>query len=259
MSALSNYEMDLLEDWLTDMKNQELDFQKSIITMKIIEVTNYCCNILKQDVHVFLISLRALEVYLGEKDKKNKKIDDPALIIITTVFISSKYAGQDIKIKYFEDLLVSLTGQQYSTRAIELQEIEILTTLNNNLPVGTVADDLTTLLAKFEKHYQLKVSVIPACLEILELFYLTRDTWFHDIKEMYNVGTEARIVFNSLMKSRFYVPLGILGYVLKYSVYKDILDTDNILKHLALKAHIHSDHVFALINKFRTAFLNIPD
>ncbi|KAG5889963.1 hypothetical protein JTB14_020251 [Gonioctena quinquepunctata] len=248
--SLSKFESELLTEWLSDMQNNEGKYMEPILDTRCTIVMKEVCNMFKQDIHVFVFSVNILEEYLSRKAQRQQEVDDPALTLMATVFISSKYIGdQDLKSQYIESVLKKISGRRYNSKTIKLKEMEILNTLDNNLPLMNNVDDLNTFIVKFEKESKIKASISPVCLDILEMLYLTRNQWFFDLKNLYNNNQEALKVFKQLIKSRFYLPIGILIYVFKNSSYGNSFDVDVITNDLSTRSQIHVDHLNALVSK----------
>nr|CAH7753660.1 unnamed protein product [Callosobruchus chinensis] len=139
------------------------------------------------------------------------------------------------------------TGIVYEYNQVVSCELDIFSTLRNNVPVTNKVDDLTTLVFKFEKDTRIRANVMPICLDIMEMLYLTKKVWFYRFKEIYCMNKMARRVFGKLMKHCLFLPICILIFVLRNTKYQHCLDVDKILQDMSQKCTIHSDHVNAFI------------
>ncbi|CAG9856169.1 unnamed protein product [Phyllotreta striolata] len=248
--SLTDYESELVVEWLNKMLKCEGKYLEPILDLQSTVLMKDVCSMLKQDVHVFTFSVDTLEDYISKKSALSQEIPDPVLALVCTIFVCSKYIGeQDIKIKHLTIVLKKLTGQIYDPTAIKSAEVEILSTLNNNLPINNNVEDLKTFVAKFERECPIKVSIIPLCVEIMEMLYLTRKEWFYSLKELYVNTKEALRVFNKLIRSRFYLPIGILIYAFRNTTYSKTLSVNNMLEDFAKGSQIHVDHLNALCTK----------
>ncbi|CAH1100265.1 unnamed protein product [Psylliodes chrysocephalus] len=258
MNYLSKYESNLLTEWLSEMLKNEGKYLEPILDTRSTILIKDICNMLKQDIHVFGFAVDTIEEYIARKSSRGEEIDDPALTLVSTIFICSKYLGdQDLKIPSLGNILKKVTGHVYEPKLIRLKEMEILTVLNHSLPINNNVEDLKAFVTKFEKESRIKVSILPICIEILELMYLTRKEWFYSLKKLYIISNEAMKVFKKLITSRFYLPIGILIYVFKNTSYSNTLDVDSILEDLANGSKIHSDHLNALVSKINEIMNNL--
>lgn len=249
---IASFEEELITQWLKNMERNEWQYKEPILNSETASILRHICTSLHQDVHVFVHSVEILEEYIRRKNNEEDKIDDPVLTVSAVISISSKYKGdQDIKLKQVQDLLNKLTGKTYDLRALLLAEIEILRTIDNKLDLENIVDDLTTLASKVEHESKIKASIIPLCLDVLEMMYILRKDWFLEFKEIYSVNEEAIYIFEKLICSRFFIPSAIIVYVLKQTAYRNSLNITNIIEQLASLCKVHIDHLQGLIKKIK--------
>uniref|UniRef100_A0A6P7FS89 Uncharacterized protein LOC114333479 n=1 Tax=Diabrotica virgifera virgifera TaxID=50390 RepID=A0A6P7FS89_DIAVI len=255
--SLTDVENELLVDWLGEMLKNEGRYVEPILETKSIMLVRETCNIIKQDLHVFAYSVDILELYLKEKKSRYEDVDDHCLTLIATVFLCTKFVGnQDTTMHIFLRMLKKFTGQKYSREVVISKEIDIFETLGKKLPINNSVDDLKTFVMKFEKESRIRGSILNLSCEILEILYLTRQTWFFSLKNVYSFNQEALEVFKMLMQNRFFLPIGIMIYALKNTSYNNILDVDNILKDLSRGSSIHEDHLNTLISQIDSVVKN---
>lgn len=254
-SNIASFEEELVTDWLKNMENSEWQYKEPILDSETIGVLRNACTTLQQDIHVFVNSVEILEDYIRKNNDLRHKIDDPILTVAAVITISSKNSGdQDLKLNHVQNLLNRLTGRVYTVRDVFLKEINILKTLDNKLAIETVVDDLKTLTAKFEYESKIKVSILPLCLDILEMMYLTRKDWFFEFKEIYCVSEEALFIFEKLMCSRFFLPSAIIVFTLNQTAYRDSLNITMIMRELAALSKVHCDHLQGLVRQMKQVF-----
>lgn len=247
---IANFEEELIIHWLKNMENQEWQYQEPILDSETTAVLRYACTSLQQDVHVFVNSVEILEEYIRKKNNIGHKIENPILTLSAVVSISSKYKGeQDLKLKYIQDVLKKVTGKSYELRQLLLAEIEILNTVENKLFLESVVDDLTTLATKIEHELKIKASIVPLCLNVLEIMYILRKDWFFEFKDIYSINDEALYAFKKLICSRFFIPSAIVIYALEQTAYKNSLNINLIAEQLATLCKVHTDHLQGLIMK----------
>ncbi|XP_074039870.1 uncharacterized protein [Leptinotarsa decemlineata] len=257
--SLSKFESELLTEWLSEMQSNEAKYKEPILDIRCSILLKEVCSMLRQDIHVFVFSINILEEYISRKTQMQQDINDPALTLMATVFISSKYIGdQDLKSKYIESVLRKISGQRVSSKTLKLKEMEILKVLDNCLPLVNDVDDLNTFIVKFEKESKIKATIIPLCMDILEMLYLTRNQWFFELKVLYTNNNEALSVFKRLMKNRLYLPMGILLYVFNHTLYTHSFDVSEITNDLSVHSQIHVDHLNALVSKIHDVIGQIP-
>lgn len=252
---IANFEEELIIQWLRNMENQEWQYQEPILDSETTVILSHACTSLQQDIHVFVHSIEILEEYIRKKNSINHKIENPILTVSAVVSISSKYKGeQDLKLKHIQDLLRNITGKSYDLRELLLAEIEILNTIDNKLFLETVVDDLTTVATKVEHELKIKASIVPLCLDVLEVMYLMRKDWFFEFKDIYGINEETSFIFKKLVCSRFFIPSAIVVYVLEQTAYKNSLDINMIVEQLATLCKVHVDHLQGLIMKINCVF-----
>ncbi|KAJ8923215.1 hypothetical protein NQ315_001770 [Exocentrus adspersus] len=245
----NNFENELLADWVNQLRQEQGEYLEPVLCQQATKLIKLACITFNQDIHVFIMSIEVLEDYIRRKSLRNEEITETVLVIACTVFMSSKYMGdQDLKVQYIEKFLTKITGKEYGGNTVKRTEMEILRTLGNKLPITTRVDDLNTFVTKYERESMLKVSIRPLCLDILEALYLSRDKWFFDLKSVYVQNEEALKVYKSLMSSRFYLPIGILLYAFLHTNYEHFLCIHSIIDELTSKMHIHADHVSLLVS-----------
>lgn len=254
-NTIASFEEDLIKEWLKNMETNEWQYKEPLLTSKVVGVVKNACNHLQQDIHVFVNSVEILEEYIRGCNSVGHKIEDPILTLASAITISSKYTGdQDLKLKHVQDWLQQRTGKVYTYRDLLLREIEILKTLDNKLALETIVDDLTTLAAKFEHESKIKTTIIPLCLDVLEMMYLMRRVWFFEFRKLYSVNEEALFVFEKLICSRLFVPSAIIIYTLKQTAYKDTLNLNLVITELAGLCKVHIDHLKGLVRKMKHVF-----
>ncbi|XP_044758947.1 uncharacterized protein LOC123316786 [Coccinella septempunctata] len=241
MSSLTDNDAELLQSWLDDMTKQLQQYKEPILEEEVVKVLKIACDTFKQDVHVFVTSIEVLEEYIRRKDKTYDEI----LILATSIFISSKYTGEqiDLKAKYIVKFLQRITNVQYNFKEVVAAEIEILRTLDGSLPMSTIVDDINTIIELHVRETRLKANVRPLCLEIVQLMYLCRKTWFAELKSIYSQNEESFLVLKFLMGCRLYLPVVILITCLHLTNYKYILDIGSIISDMTCLTKIHSDHL----------------
>lgn len=248
--AIASFELELITFWLKSMENQEWNYKEPILDCETVNVLKNACTILQQDVHVFINSIELLEEYIRRKNKLYNKIEDPMLAACAAISVSSKYAGdQDLKLKNIQELLIKLTGKTYSMRKLILSEIDILKTVDNKLALETVVDDLCTLATKFENESKLKSSIIPCCLNVLEMMYIFRKKWFFEFKELYNIDNEAEFIFQKLICSRLFLPSAIIIFTLEQTPYKETLNINLVTKEFADMCKVHINYIKGLVSR----------
>lgn len=257
-NAIASFEEELISFWLKNMKSQEWNYKEPILDCETANVLKNACVILQQDVHVFVNSIELLEEYIRRKTKLYYKIEDPMLAACAVISVSSKYAGdQDLKLKNIQDLLIKLTGKTYSLRKLILSEIDVLKTVDNRLALETVVDDLCTLTAKFEQESKIKATIIPCCLNVLEMIYIFRKKWFFEFKELYSMNNEAEFIFQKLICSRLFIPSAIIIFTLKQTAYNETLNINLITKDFANLCKVHIDYIMGLVSRIEDLFNKI--
>lgn len=252
---IASFEEELIVEWLKNMENNEWQYKEPILDGETVGVLRNACTNLQQDIHVFVNSVEILEDYIRRNDKLGRKIDDPILTAAAIITISSKNTGeQDLKLKHIRDWLNRLTGKSYTLRDLLLREIGILKTLDNQLSLESVVDDLKTLATKFENDSKIKASIIPLCLDVLEMMYLTRKDWFSEFRDIYNVSEEALFIFQKLICSRLFIPSAIIVYTLKQTDYNDTLNINLVMEEFADMCKVHIDHLQGLVRKMKQIF-----
>ncbi|CAH1180028.1 unnamed protein product [Phaedon cochleariae] len=256
--SFNQFESELLSEWLIEMQDNETSYVEPVLDERCTILMKEICNMLKQDVHVFIYAVNILQEYIIRKAKKAEEIQDSALSTVVAIFISSKYIGdQDLKITGIEAILKKITGQQYSSKKIRQSEVEFLNELGNNLPIQNDVDDLNTFIVQFERECKIKASITLLCLDVLEMLYLTKKQWFNELKNMYTMSDEGFQIFKKVMTCRFYLPIGILVYVFKNTSYNHSFDVDTICSDLANRSQIHVDHISALVSTIGSVFQEI--
>nr|CAH7725397.1 unnamed protein product [Callosobruchus chinensis] len=221
-------ETDMLSDWLSNMQKKNDEYKEPALEKHTLNFLRVTARALKQDVRVFVSAVDILEEYISVKGEA--RISHPTLVAVSSVFIACKCVGdQGLKIQHLQSFLQKVTG------------------IVNNVPVTNKVDDLTTLVFKFEKDTRIRANVMPICLDIMEMLYLTKKVWFYRFKEIYCMNKMARRVFGKLMKHCLFLPICILIFVLRNTKYQHCLDVDKILQDMSQKCTIHSDHVNAFI------------
>lgn len=254
-SKIATFEEELISDWLKDMENTEWNYKEPILDCEAVSVVRNACTSLQQDVHVFVNSVEILENYIRKCNSPRHKIADPILATAAVITVCSKNSGdQDLKLKDVQVLLNKLTGKMYTIRDLCLKEIDILKTLDNQLAIETLVDDLKTLTAKFEYESKVKASILPLCLDILEMMYITRKDWFFEFKHIYNVSEETILVFEKLMCSRLFIPSAIIVFALKQTAYDNTLNINMIMTKLADLSKVHTDHLYGFVTKLKQVF-----
>ncbi|KAJ8945708.1 hypothetical protein NQ314_009070 [Rhamnusium bicolor] len=247
---VNNFENDLLSDWINELQYKKGEYAEPILAPETVNLIKLACDTFNQDIHVLIMSVDILEEYIRRKNAKNEEISENVVTIAAIIFMSSKYMGeQDLKVQYIEKFLNKITGKTYFSNIIKLTEMEILSTLDNKLPVTTRVDDLNAFVTKYERECRVKATIRPLCLDILEVLYMTRDKWFFELKTVYNQNEEALDVFKSLMSSRLHLPVGILIYTLSHTYYRHSISIESIIKELMNRMQIHSDHINVLVWK----------
>lgn len=254
---MDGFEAEYLPQWLDDMEANPYNYQEPVVDENSRNLIKFTCETLNQDIHVFVMTVDILESYISRKNKLGEVIDDPALVITTVVLICSKYLGQqELKIPHAAVYLKKITEQDYDYNEIKMIEMDILCTLNYNLSTYNQVDDLKSFIVNFEKNSKIKVSVLPLCLVLLELLYLTLPKWFPDLKSKYAAKKCGLEYFEKLMRSRFFIPIGILAYVFHSTAYINSLDTDFILKEMADRYDLHMYHITRFVRTIKSVFNN---
>lgn len=252
--VIEKFEEELIEDWVKNMETQEWQYKEPIINSETVSVLKNVCKHLHQDIHVFVTAVELLENYIRVKFNDVQKIKDPFLSIAAAITISSKQVGdKEIKVKYVQDWLVESKGTLYNQQDILSAEMEMLNSIES-LPHETVVDDLTTLATKFEHNYKIKASILPLCLNVLEMLYLTRNEWFVEFKTLYALTKETSFIFTKLMRSRMYIPSAVIIYALKLTAYKDSFDIKLVTEDLAARCEIHVDHLCGFVRQLKKVF-----
>ncbi|RZC42224.1 hypothetical protein BDFB_012119 [Asbolus verrucosus] len=226
-------------------------YKEPILDMNTVKIFKQICEAFEQNTHVFILSIEVAEDYIRAKNAKNQKINDPLLAAVTITFICHKCEGapETLKVKHVVDILFYFTHKWYASTEITSMEGDILVTLNGKLPITTTLDDLDVIIEKYIRESRLRANVRPLCLKILEYIYMERVRWFEELKDIYNQNKDCVIVFQSLISSKFYVPVSILITALRLTHYQHILDIETILADITKYTRIHVDHLSILAAK----------
>lgn len=241
MTTLCINDVELLQTWLQEMTKNLQQYKEPILDEEVVKILKIACDTFKQDVHVFVTSIEILEEYIRRKDK----ISDEILILATSIFISSKYTGEqiDLKAKYIVKFLQRITNLQYNFSEVVAAEVEILRTLEGSLPMSTIVDDINTIIELHVHEKRLKANIRPLCLEIVQLMYICRKTWFTELKNIYSQNEGSLLVLKFLIGCRLYLPVVILITCLHITNYTHILDIGSIIRDMTDLTKIHSDHL----------------
>ncbi|XP_045476530.1 uncharacterized protein LOC123682141 [Harmonia axyridis] len=241
MSSNTDNDVELLQVWLEDMTKNLQQYKEPILDEEVVKVLKIACDTFKQDVHVFVSSIEILEEYIRRKDKNYDEI----LILATSIFISSKFTGEqiDLKAKYIVKFLHRLTNVEYNFREVVAAEVDILRILDGSLPMSTIVDDINTIIELHVREIRLKANIRPLSLEIVQLLYICRKTWFHELKNIYSQNEESFLVLKFLIGCRLYLPVVILITCLHLTNYKYILDIGSIINDMTNLTKIHHDHL----------------
>lgn len=239
-----------LNCWLKEVKNTKYDYVEPLLSDEAVKFVKYACYEMKQDAHVFLMSVDIIERYLAIKNKHFLEVKDPVLTVTAVVFLCSKFVGEqsDLRAKDIRLFLKRSARASYQSSEISHMELEVFSSLGGKLPLHTKIDDLNTFLEVYVKPMKLTVDINAACIKILELIYMNKAIIFKQIKEVYSHNDEALCAFQELLCNRLYLPAGILLCVLRLSGIDYHLNTREILVDLKQLTGVHSDHLLLLSN-----------
>nr|CAI5820191.1 unnamed protein product [Callosobruchus analis]CAI5820264.1 unnamed protein product [Callosobruchus analis] len=237
---------DMLSDWLCNIQEENDEYKEPTLDKHTLNFLRLTARALKQDIRVFVSAVDILEEYICVKGETT--ISHPTLVAVSSVFIACKCVGdQDLKVQHLQSYLQKVTGIVYEYNQVVSCELDIFSTLRNSVPVSNKVDDLTTFVFKFEKDTRIRAQVMPVCLDIMEMLYLTKKMWFYRFKEIYAINEEACKVFGKLMRHRLFLPICILMFVFRNTNYQHCLDVEKILQDMSEKSKIHTDHINTFI------------
>lgn len=91
--------------WFLDLMCSGYEYKEPILEDSAACVVKRVCDFLKQDSHVFIMSVEIVEEYILQMDAIGRKIQDPLLAVGCIVLLCSKFAGEqsDIQIRNVQE------------------------------------------------------------------------------------------------------------------------------------------------------------
>ncbi|CAH1982944.1 unnamed protein product [Acanthoscelides obtectus] len=169
---------EMLPDWVSNIQEKYDEYKEPTLHVSTLNLLRVISRSLKQDLRAFVTAIEIIEEYI--RAKRGTQINSPTLVALCSVFMASKFIGnQDLKIQHIQSIVRKLTGQTYQYNEVVLCEVDILSTLKSYVPMSNKVDDLTTFIYKFEKDTRIRADVMPICMDVMEMLYLTRRRWFY--------------------------------------------------------------------------------
>ncbi|CAH1982945.1 unnamed protein product [Acanthoscelides obtectus] len=216
---------EMLPDWVSNIQEKYDEYKEPTLHVSTLNLLRVISRSLKQDLRAFVTAIEIIEEYI--RAKRGTQINSPTLVALCSVFMAR---------------------QTYQYNEVVLCEVDILSTLKSYVPMSNKVDDLTTFIYKFEKDTRIRADVMPICMDVMEMLYLTRRRWFYRMKEIYSTNEDSSRAFRTLMRHRLFFPICILIFVFRKTNYKHCLDVDKILRDMSKKCNIHTDHFNAHID-----------
>lgn len=231
--------------WFSELMTTGYEYSEPILEDSTAEVVKYICDFLKEDIHVFILSIEVLEEYIKQKNDVACRIEDPLLTVGCVVLLCSKFAGEqsDIQIKCIQDCYENISKKLYPVSLIKHVERDIFQTINGKLPLSTKVDDLNTFIEIYTKRLKLKLDVRPLCLRIMEAVHISRIKLHTRIKSVYMQNQQAFLAFKELLCNKLFFPSGILLCAFRLTNYKNVIDLEEIMTDLSCTASVHKDHI----------------
>lgn len=209
-----------------------------------VDLIKHLCDALKQDSHVFVMSVDSLAEYITIQNRKDILIENQLLVIILIIYICSKHVGEqfDLKPGIVAKLYGNISDQEVSITTIKELEFSIMKTMQR-LPLYSRVDDLKTFLTIYLKHFNLRVDITGLCVRILDLIYIYYRRLFCKIRNVYKQNPNALEAFQNIITNRMYLPCGILICAIEITKLKNFMNEQNILTEISEMSGIHQNHI----------------
>lgn len=236
MLVLSDSKVEPQKDWMMQMQVNQI-YKEPKLCKEIVKVIHLTCMALKQDVHVFIMSVNLLEEHLNIHDK------DLLLTILVIVFICSKTIGEqsDLKIMHLTRIYQEMTSIYIYDNQVSREERNIFGKLCNNMPIVSEVDDLKLFYNRYIEPMNLRRSILSLCLNILELIYINRYNVFMNLKQSY-MEINMFETFKNIYSSKFYIICGIIASAFMMTKYENVFDLNGIINDFSMISEIHRDH-----------------
>lgn len=230
-------------DWILQMKINGI-YKEPKLHKEIVNIISLVCTALKQDVHVFVMSVNLLEERLTIHD------EDMLLTILVIVFICSKTIGEqsDLKLKHLTAIYKNMTTIHINEYHVSKLERNIFTILLDNMPLTSEVDDLKLFYNTYMEPINLKRGTLNLCLHILQLIYVNKYNFFFDLKQSY-IEINMLDIFKNIYTSKFYLSCGIILASFMVTKYENVFDLDGIMNDFSAISEIHKDHYEILSKK----------
>ncbi|CAG9760511.1 unnamed protein product [Ceutorhynchus assimilis] len=240
-----DFENHLVGEWFEEMQKTLPYFVESALDPIIINTMKQACDIFRQTDQVFFSSVDVAEQYLILKEQRGELVEDPLLLVITTIFIASKFfgGGPTLGIEAVRTLLRKITHVNYNPKAIKEAERDVLQVLQFKIPVTTILDDFNVFFEEIIRKYNLQDACKHLCVLLLMHLYGTKPKWLKQLKGIYK--KEMRPL-RYLLCTKSYLPAAVMISAFKLTHYKNMIDINAMLEDIQTFTKIHPDHIHAL-------------
>ncbi|KAK9739347.1 Cyclin, N-terminal domain [Popillia japonica] len=245
IKLFGDFDKYLLKLWFEEFQITRYIYKEPILDSMTVDLIKRLCNALKQDSHVFVMSVDILVQYIMIQNNKNIVIEDQVLIVLTVIFICSKIAGEqsDLKPLVISKFYTNITEEDIATKTVNLAEIHVLKTLHHRLPFFSRIDDLKTFLNVYLKDFKLRVDIVGLSVQILDIVYIYYRRLFYKLKNVYKQSPDALQTFQEVITNRLYLPSGILLCALEMTKLKHFMNTETILDEISDLCNINRNHI----------------
>lgn len=119
-----------VKQWFMELMCTGYKYNEPILADEAACIIKRVCDFLKQDAHVFIMSVEIMEEYIKQMDSIGRKIEDPLLSVGCVVMLCSKFAGEqsDIQVKSVQDCFESISSM-YPVAVVTQMERDIFQTI----------------------------------------------------------------------------------------------------------------------------------
>ncbi|XP_022904283.1 uncharacterized protein [Onthophagus taurus] len=244
-ATLTNAEEELLSTWFSECKENPRNYVEPVLNSSTVDVIKQCCDMLKQDSHVFVMTVDILTKYIMVMNEKNVEIENQLLTILSVICIGSKYVGELSELKFtpVATLYKNMTNRRIEKSKFKRMEMKILVDLDGSFPICFVIDDVKALAQVYMNKLNLIVDLNRLCIEILDVVYIYYRRLFNRLRNFYGVNPTAAEAFKELIKHRLYIPCGVFLSAFKLTKLKNVICLDTLINGLCDLVEIHRNHL----------------